>query len=89
LIANGKHCLSDLVSDFVALFAKHASRKDADKDHPFGHHRFETALLALRVMLMAVGVGIVGNLWAIRLTARGGAAPVAPPPTAAISPRPA
>lgn len=43
LIADGKHCLSDLVSDFAVLFANHASRKDADKDHPFGHHRFGSA----------------------------------------------
>ena len=43
LIADGKHCLSDLVADFVVLFANHASQKVADEDHPFGHQRFETA----------------------------------------------
>ena len=43
LIADGKHCLAGLVADFVVLFAKHASQKDADEDHPFGHQRFETA----------------------------------------------
>ena len=43
LIADGKHCLSDLVADFVVLYANHASQKDADEDHPYGHHRFEMA----------------------------------------------
>ena len=30
LIADGKHCLSDLLSDFVVLLANRASQKDAD-----------------------------------------------------------
>lgn len=60
LIADGIHSLSDLVADFVVLFASHHSRKDADEDHPYGHHRFETAAsLALGVLLLAVGVGML------------------------------
>jgi len=60
LIADGIHSLSDLVSDFVVLFANHHSRKDADEDHPYGHYRFETAAsLALGLILLAVGVGMV------------------------------
>jgi cation diffusion facilitator family transporter len=60
LIADGIHSLSDLVSDFVVLFASHHSRKDADEDHPYGHQRFENAAsLALGVLLLAVGVGMV------------------------------
>ena len=34
LIADGIHTLSDLVADFVVLFASHHSKKDADEDHP-------------------------------------------------------
>ena len=62
LVADGIHSLSDLVADFVVLFASHHSRKDADQDHPYGHQRFETAAsLVLGVLLLAVGVGM---LWA-------------------------
>ena len=43
LIANGKPCLSDLVSDFVVLLANRANQKDADEDHPYGHHPIEKA----------------------------------------------
>ena len=43
LVADSLHSLSDLVSDFVVLFAGHHSRKGADSDHPYGHQRFETA----------------------------------------------
>jgi divalent metal cation (Fe/Co/Zn/Cd) transporter len=49
LIADGKHCLSDLVADFVVLFANHASQKDTDEDHPYRQHRFETVARAPRV----------------------------------------
>ncbi len=60
LIADGIHSLSDLVADFVVLFASHHSRKDADEGHPYGHQRFETAAsLALGVLLLAVGVGML------------------------------
>ena len=62
LIADGVHSLSDLVADFVVLFANQASQKEADEDHPYGHHRFETAAsLALGVILLAVGVGMLGS----------------------------
>ena len=62
LIADGIHSLSDLVADFVVLFAGHHSKKDADEDHPYGHQRFETAAsLALGALLLLVGVGM---LWA-------------------------
>ena len=60
LVADGIHSLSDLVADFVVLFAGHHSQKDADEDHPYGHQRFETAAsLVLGVLLLAVGVGML------------------------------
>lgn len=62
LIADGIHSLSDLVGDFVVLFASHHSKKDADDDHPYGHQRFETAAsMVLGVLLIIVAVGM---LWA-------------------------
>jgi len=62
LIADGIHSLSDLVADFVVLFAGHHSKKDADEKHPYGHQRFETAAsLVLGTLLLAVGLGM---LWA-------------------------
>jgi len=60
LIADGIHSLSDLVADFVVLFASHHAQKDADEDHPYGHQRFETAAsLVLGVLLLTVGVGML------------------------------
>lgn len=60
LIADGVHSLSDLIADFVVLFANHHSKKEADEDHPYGHHRFETAAsLVLGALLLAVGIGML------------------------------
>ncbi|MBK7720172.1 MAG: cation transporter [Simplicispira sp.] len=60
LIADGIHSLSDLVADFVVLFANHHSQKEADEEHPYGHQRFETAAsLVLGLLLLGVGVGMV------------------------------
>ena len=60
LVADGLHSLSDLIADFVVLLANHHSRKEADKDHPYGHHRYETAAsLVLGLLLLAVGLGML------------------------------
>ena len=60
LVADGVHSLSDLIADFVVLFASHHSKKDADDDHPYGHQRFETAAsLALGILLLVVGIGML------------------------------
>lgn len=60
LIADGIHSLSDLVADFVVLFANHHSQKDADEEHPYGHQRFETAAsMVLGILLLAVGTGML------------------------------
>ena len=60
LIADGLHSFSDLVADFVVLFANHHAAKAPDAEHPYGHQRFETAAsLMLGLLLLGVGVGMV------------------------------
>jgi cation diffusion facilitator family transporter len=60
LIADGIHSATDLVADFVVLFANHYSSKDADEDHPYGHQRYETAAsLFLGFSLLAVGAAML------------------------------
>ncbi|MFT3856892.1 MAG: cation diffusion facilitator family transporter [Aquabacterium sp.] len=60
LVADGIHSLSDLVADFIVLLANRHSRKDADEDHHYGHHRYETAAsLVLGALLLMVGIGML------------------------------
>jgi len=60
LIAHGLHSFSDLLSDFLVLFANRQGSNPADEDHPYGHARIETvATLVLGFSLLAVGAGIL------------------------------
>ena len=62
LIADGIHSLSDLIADFVVLFASHKSKEAADEGHPYGHLRFETAAsMVLGLLLLVVGIGMMGS----------------------------
>ncbi|MEE9492816.1 MAG: cation diffusion facilitator family transporter [Gammaproteobacteria bacterium] len=59
LIADGIHSLSDLLTDFLVLYAAKHSHKEADENHPYGHGRIETlATVALGFALIVVAVGI-------------------------------
>lgn len=62
LVADGVHSLSDLLSDFVVLFVNHHSGKEADADHNYGHHRYETAAsFFLGLSLLSVGLMMLWN----------------------------
>jgi Co/Zn/Cd efflux system component len=43
LIAHGLHSFSDLLSDFLVIYASRQSAHPADEAHPYGHARVETA----------------------------------------------
>lgn len=60
LIADGLHSLSDMVCDFLVLFASYHSKNPADEGHPYGHGRVETAAsFALGAVLTLTGGGIM------------------------------
>lgn len=59
LVADGIHSLSDLVTDFIVLYAAKHSHKVADEDHPYGHGRIETlATVVLGIILIIIAMGI-------------------------------
>ncbi|MDC8444759.1 MAG: cation diffusion facilitator family transporter [Nitrosomonas sp.] len=59
LIADGVHSFSDLLTDFLVLYAARHSRKAADEEHPYGHGRVETlATVGLGIVLIAIACGI-------------------------------
>lgn len=60
LMADGLHSLSDLLSDFLVLYANRHGNRHADADHPYGHARVETAAtLILGAFLAVLGVGLL------------------------------
>ena len=62
LVADGVHSASDLLSDVLVWFAARHAAQAPDKDHPYGHGRFETAAtLGLGILLVIVALGIMWN----------------------------
>jgi cation diffusion facilitator family transporter len=62
LIADGLHSLSDLLSDFLLLFAARHATKGADEEHPYGHRRIETLFsVAQGLILGGFAVGIAAD----------------------------
>lgn len=60
LIAHGLHSFSDLLSDFLVLYANRKGSHPADREHPYGHARVETAAtLILGASLALIGFGIL------------------------------
>lgn len=57
MIADGLHSLLDGASNIVGLVAMHFAAQPADRDHPYGHQKFE-ALAALAIGVM-IGVGVL------------------------------
>lgn len=60
LLAHGLHSFSDLLSDFLVIYASRQSAHPADEKHPYGHARVETAAtLLLGTSLVLIGGGIL------------------------------
>lgn len=59
LVSDAVHSASDVFSSIIVIIGVKISAKKADKNHPFGHERFEcVAAILLAVVLFATGVGI-------------------------------
>ncbi len=56
LIADGFHSFSDLAGDIGVIIALKASTRPPDRDHPYGHHNYET-LGGMAAALLLLGTG--------------------------------
>lgn len=62
MIADAIHSLSDFVTDIIVLVFVRISNKPEDKEHDYGHGKFETlATLLIGIILLFVGIGIFRN----------------------------
>ena len=64
LVADGIHSLSDLSTDFVAIFGNHLSLKPADKKHPFGHGKTEyLTSMIIGIVIIILGLSLIYNIF--------------------------
>ena len=62
LVADAVHSLSDFISDVVVLIFIRIAGKPRDKDHNYGHGKFETlATLIIGLLLCIAGIGLMVN----------------------------
>ena len=60
MVADAVHSLSDLVTDAIIFIFVKAASKPVDRDHEYGHGKFETlATLIVGCILILVGLGIM------------------------------
>jgi len=59
MVADAIHSITDLIGTVVAIIGIKIAGKEADKEHPYGHERFESvATLILVGIILTVGLGI-------------------------------
>jgi len=59
MVSDAVHSFTDLVSTVIAIIGVKLGGKQADKEHPYGHERFEcVATLVLALLVFSVGIGI-------------------------------
>ena len=69
MLADAVHSISDFATDVVVLVFVRISNKSQDKEHDFGHGKYETLATAIiGLLLFLVGVGIlwsgISSIWA-------------------------
>lgn len=80
MISDAVHSLSDVFATLIAYIGVVLSKQEADKEHPYGHERFECiASLILGMILAATGLGIGYSGIQTLLKARTGTAEIAIP----------
>ena len=64
LIADAGHSVSDLLSDGITLWAVRMSSIPKDKNHPYGHGKFETVgSFIIALLLLFTGIGVAGHVF--------------------------
>ena len=59
LISDAIHSMSDVLSTFIVMIGVKLANRQADREHPYGHERFEcVAAIILSLILFATGAGI-------------------------------
>ena len=59
MISDAVHSASDVFSSFIVIIGVKLAARDADRDHPYGHERFEcVAAIVLSVVLLVTGLFI-------------------------------
>ncbi|MCR5663594.1 MAG: cation diffusion facilitator family transporter [Oscillospiraceae bacterium] len=77
MVSDAVHSASDVLSSFIVIIGVKLSQREADRDHPYGHERFEcVAAIVLAVVL--AGTGLLIGLSAVESIGAGASLQAAP-----------
>jgi len=60
MIADGIHTLSDILTTLVVILGLQISSKEADREHPYGHERYESVFAKLLSILLLLTGAFIG-----------------------------
>lgn len=83
MVSDAVHSLSDVFATFVAFIGVRLSKKAPDKDHPYGHDRYE-CLASMILGLLLLGTGLSIGVSGIRTVAAGNYDSIEPPAVIAL-----
>lgn len=64
MVSDAAHSASDVLSTVIVMIGVKVSAKEPDKEHPYGHERYESvAAIVLAILLGATGMGIGYKGW--------------------------
>lgn len=61
MISDAAHSFSDVLSTVIVLIGLKISAKKADKDHPYGHERFECVAAVILSMILILTAVLIGK----------------------------
>ncbi len=72
MVSDAIHSASDVVSSAIVIVGVKIANKKSDRNHPYGHERFEcVASIILSSILVVTGLGIgisgIGNIFSRRI----------------------
>ncbi len=60
LVADGLHSLSDLATDLAVIFGTYIGSRPPDRNHPFGHGKFETMSTLIVALVLVISGAWIG-----------------------------
>ena len=61
MISDAVHSASDVFSSFIVIIGVRMSGRSADKDHPYGHERFECVAALILALILAIAGWEIGQ----------------------------
>lgn len=84
MISDAIHSASDVLSTLIVMVGVKIASKKADREHPYGHERFECVAAIILAVMLAVTGGLIGKNGIVRI-ANGSYKEVAVPTYLALS----